>query len=151
MMNSNQFLDSPNAGFLVILMVFFVCVSCTMDDSDRTVAKENSNKQAVPDNPQNQTLGEQTAQSMPADKQMRVFLDPETGEMRAPTETEAKALGNADTEHDLKTTGEPQSVGQPVVQPDGTVKLKLEDRHMKHKIVTVCEDGSLATNCQSRE
>ncbi len=156
-MNSNRFLALPKVVLLVTLMVFFMCVGCTTDDSDRKVAKEkkvaqeNTSTQAVSDNAQNQTVSEQSAQSNSATTQMRAFIDPETGEMRAPTDAEAKALSKAETERVLKASGESRADAQPVVHPDGTVTLELDERHMKYKRVTVCEDGTVATNCQSRE
>lgn len=118
-----------------------------MDESAQEAAEENSNSRPVSGNAQNLTDAGRTAPSAASTQQMRIFMDPETGEMRSPTHQESKALNKSIPQHQLEKAGEPQ----PVVHLDGTISIQLDERHIKHTIVKVCKDGSLSTNCPSIE
>ncbi len=126
----------------MVLLGVTSCLENTLDD-------RNS-----PENPPGSAVGEHPASS--ADQQsrqaiegshraMRVFIDPQTGQLRAPTPQEKTSppTPSADTTKAARTQMEPKAV----IRPDGTILIPLGDEHMKHKIVHVCPDGSLATRC----
>lgn len=71
---------------------------------------------------------------------LQVAIDPATGELRAPTAAEAKALA-AGMSPMLK------DAGQPVVWPDGTVTVDLNESFMQFYVATVGADGTLTMGC----
>ncbi len=118
-----------------------------MNDNVNSVAVERSDKQVVSENLQAQEPAKPIVPSHESDTQMRVFIDPQTGEMRAPTREEVKTLGKPLTQRELRTTAEPEKV----VHPDGTISIRMDKSQMKYKTIKVCEDGTLSANCQSLE
>ena len=75
---------------------------------------------------------------------LRVFIDPETGRLRPPTEAEAAALAKAVTAGyaDKRTEN-----GPAVHHADGSVSMRLGTRHLLHNMARVDADGDVETFC----
>jgi hypothetical protein len=145
-MPHNQFRKSSRLPLLITFLVPVVSISCTGNDKVQTEVQESannpmpSNKLQV-QNPTGLTRASENGQ------QMRVFIDPETGEMRPPTPEEAKALDKSVPQRPLKTADELQ----PIKYPDGTMSIQLDERQIRHTTIKICEDGTLSTSCQTFE
>ena len=74
---------------------------------------------------------------------MVVVRDPQTGELRAPTTTELRALRAV--QRPVQT--EQAVPAGSVVRPDGTRSLKLGERGMTYATVTRGADGKLVEHC----
>ena len=74
---------------------------------------------------------------------LRAFIDPETGQLRAGTPEEARALAAA-AHADLARAIEAL---QPVVHPDGMISLDLQGLFMQNFVAVRMPDGSLSTGC----
>src|SRR5512143_3248507 len=74
---------------------------------------------------------------------LRAFIDPETGQLRAGTPEEARALAAA-AHADLARATEAL---QPVVHPDGMISLDLQGLFMQNFVVVRMPDGSLSMGC----
>jgi len=146
-MNNNPSLDRSVVFLLTTFIAFFACVNCSMDESTQKAGEEKSNSRSVSDHAQALTDNGRTTPSDENTKQMRIYIDPETGEMRSPTHQESEALNKSIPQRQLGKTSEPQ----PIVHPDGSVSIQLDESHIKHTIVKVCKDGSLSANCPSIE
>lgn len=80
---------------------------------------------------------------------MRVWIDPETGKIRQPTEAERKA--NAErTSIDALLNRSSEGL-EVVVKPDGARFVHLQGRFMHALILTRAEDGTLVFECTDRE
>jgi len=75
---------------------------------------------------------------------MVVVRDPKTGEMRAPTADELRALRAGQGQAQAQTA--PQTL-QPTVRPDGTRSLKLGERGIVYTVVQRGADGKLVEHC----
>ena len=74
---------------------------------------------------------------------LRAFIDPETGQLRAGTPEEARALAAA-SHADLARAIEAL---QPVVHPDGMISLDLQGLFMQNFVGVRMPDGSLSFGC----
>jgi hypothetical protein len=74
---------------------------------------------------------------------LRAFIDPETGQLRAGTPEEARALAAA-AHADLARAIEAL---QPVVHPDGMISLDLQGLFMQNFVAVRMPDGSLSMGC----
>jgi len=78
---------------------------------------------------------------------MRVVIDPETGELRAPTPGEAKAMSIR-----LKSAVNRSSKGlYSVTHVDGTQSLNLQGRFLNVSTATVGSDGKVERDCRPAE
>jgi hypothetical protein len=146
-MNNKPSLDRPVVILLTTFIASFACVNCNMDESTQKAGEEKSNSRSMSEHAQALTDTGRTSPSDENTKQMRVFIDPETGEMRSPTHQESEALNKSIPQRQPGKTSEPQ----PIVHPDGSVSIQLDESHIKNTIVEVCKDGSLSANCLSIE
>jgi hypothetical protein len=105
------------------------------------------------ENPPRSAVGEQPASmAEPHSSQaiegnhgaMRVYIDPKTGELRAPTPQEKTS---PPVPSDTTKAARPPTEPKAVIHPDGTISMTLGADHMKQKRVHVCADGSLAARC----
>lgn len=87
-----------------------------------------------------------------AQEGMVVVRDPQTGQLRAPTAAERKALtgGPAAALHAQKAPVS-QLSSQVVRNPDGSRKLRLGARGQVFEVVTRAPDGTLAQQCVQGE
>jgi len=74
---------------------------------------------------------------------MRVFIDPQTGQLREPTPEEARALSEAVRK---AAAPEPEDF-EPVRHPDGMVSVDLKGAFMSHVIAQRNPDGSFSAWC----
>jgi hypothetical protein len=74
---------------------------------------------------------------------MVVAIDPETGELRAPTPEELQAL-STDARRLLARTGEPTTVE---TLPNGTKRVRLGPEYHRWSVVRVNPDGTLSFDC----
>jgi hypothetical protein len=74
---------------------------------------------------------------------MVVVRDPQTGRMRAPTPAELRALQAAPGQS--PTLGPQQA--KPVVRPDGTRALTLDERSMVYSVATRDASGKVVEQC----
>lgn len=74
---------------------------------------------------------------------LRAFIDPQTGQLRAGTPEEARALAAA-AQADLARAIEAL---QPVVHPDGMISLDLQGLFMQNFVAVRMPDGSLSFGC----
>lgn len=74
---------------------------------------------------------------------LRVFRDPETGQLRPPTREEAAELNRIDAE----TTRESEPIFVVVEHPDGMKSVELQGALMQSVVVTRNADGSLSSRC----
>jgi hypothetical protein len=74
---------------------------------------------------------------------LRAFIDPETGQLRAGTPEEARALAAA-AHADLSRAIEAL---QPVVHPDGMITLDLQGLFMQNFVAVRMPDGTLSFGC----
>ena len=75
---------------------------------------------------------------------MVAVRDAQTGNMRAPTAAELRALAGAPGATAAQGTPQAQSAS---VRADGTRSLKLGERGMVYSVVTRAPDGTLAEQC----
>jgi hypothetical protein len=76
---------------------------------------------------------------------VRVYIDSETGELRAPTPPEKTSPPTpSDTTKAAHTRTPPPKA---VTLPDGTISITLGAENIKQKRIHVCPDGSLAARC----
>jgi len=89
------------------------------------------------------------AQVCPADDRvaitagLRAFVDPQTGQLREPTEEEIQALSAAAR---LELAREINSL-ETVVHPDGMISLDLKGLFLQSVVVRRAADGSLVMGC----
>ena len=74
---------------------------------------------------------------------LRAFIDPETGQLRAPSPEEARALADA-ARADLARAVESLEA---VVHPDGMISLDLKGFFMQNVVAVRTPDGSLSMGC----
>jgi hypothetical protein len=74
---------------------------------------------------------------------LRVFRDPETGQLRQPTREEAAELARAETE----AAQESEPIFVVVEHPDGMRSVDLQGAFMQSVVVTRNADGSLTFRC----
>lgn len=83
---------------------------------------------------------------------MRVFKDPVTGKLRAPTAEENEILDNQTKAAEASKTGRQSTQAKAkrrleVQRPDGTVMLELDDSQMTYSVATRNADGSISMQC----
>lgn len=76
---------------------------------------------------------------------MRVWIDPDTGEIRQPTTSERKAMAER-TAIDALLNRSPDGL-EVVHRPDGSRFVHLQGRFMHALVVTRTEDGTLVGHC----
>jgi len=87
----------------------------------------------------------------PGTASMKVFIDQNTGELRAPTPAEAKALASAEARIDGVDLNE-SSEGLTVIQhKNGMQSVDLEGRFMSSSVAAIDADGKLVTGCVDSE
>jgi hypothetical protein len=79
---------------------------------------------------------------------MTVVRDPATGQLRAPTAAELRALQQASGQ--ARRTG-PDQARPPTVRPDGVKAATLGERGMVYSVITRAPDGSLHQHCVEGE
>lgn len=80
---------------------------------------------------------------------MVVVRDPLTGELRAPTPAERKAL-NASPKASLRSAA-PAAAPQAIVNPDGSRKVRLGERGQVYEVIRRAPDGKLTEQCVQGE
>lgn len=86
---------------------------------------------------------------------LRIFKDPTTGQLRAPTAEEVKALeqqeqaARAAAQRNLRAA--PARPNVPVMRPDGSRMLALDESSMSYSVMTRRADGTLELNCVQGE
>lgn len=81
---------------------------------------------------------------------LRVVRDPVSGELRAPTAAEVKAMEKADAAlRAMRKEAVRTSVERRYA--DGTVELVMGDDSMMYSVVSLAEDGSLVKACATSE
>jgi len=79
---------------------------------------------------------------------MRIVKDPVTGELRAPTHEEFKAMQDQQLrERALTRSAAPAAAPVAVRNADGSVKIMLDESQMSYAVVTRNGDGSLTEHC----
>jgi hypothetical protein len=78
---------------------------------------------------------------------MRAFKDPVTGQLRAPTASEAKALEAAATPRTPRGLLSGKTNPQSIRHPNGTVELELTDASTMYSVATRNADGSTGMYC----
>jgi len=73
---------------------------------------------------------------------MTVTRDPETGQLRAPTAEELKALNAT-----RKPATSPAKAGVQVQHPDGSVSMTLGDEHLMYSVARVNAQGKVERVC----
>lgn len=84
------------------------------------------------------------AQEAPSPQGMVVVRDAETGQLRAPTSTEARALHPRTNASAAKSAA---SAPRMVTGPRGSRSVKLGEQHLVYSVVTRGADGQLAEQC----
>ncbi len=75
---------------------------------------------------------------------LRVFIDPETGRLRPPTDAEAAALSRAM----VRAYADRPTENAPAVHhADGSVTMQLGTRHLMHNMARLNADGEVETFC----
>jgi len=78
---------------------------------------------------------------------VQVFIDEETGEVRAPTEAETAAMAEQFRRRYIDL-----SVEKPVVyHEDGSISKELGSRHRMYTVARISEDGALENVCLPAE
>jgi hypothetical protein len=105
-----------------------------------SIAAEDAAKPADP------VVEERAAVETPrAQSGMRVWIDPETGAIRQPTEAERKAVAERfSVDALLNKSSEGLLV---ITKPDGAKFIDLQGRFMHTLVVTITEDGTMLTRC----
>lgn len=75
---------------------------------------------------------------------MVVVRDPQTGQLRAPTEAEFKALTALSSS---LQAGTPSAPAQTVVRPDGTIQRSMGMEGMSYSVISRGKDGKLTIDC----
>ncbi|MFC0252584.1 post-PEP-CTERM-1 domain-containing protein [Massilia consociata] len=83
-----------------------------------------------------------TPKDAAAQQGMVVVRDAQTGELRAPTATEMRAL-----QPRASATAAPAAAPKMVTGPDGRRSVRLGERHMVYSVVTRGSDGKLTDQC----
>ncbi len=80
---------------------------------------------------------------------VQIVKDPATGELRAPTHQEFKALEKQAKKTKGKSLGliSGHPVRGPVHRPDGSVSMELDESSMAYSVMTRNADGSMNFNC----
>lgn len=83
---------------------------------------------------------------------MRVFKDPVTGKLRAPTAEEEEALNKQVQADEASKAGRQTRQARAkrmmeIQRPDGSVKLELDDSYMTYSVATRNADGSISMEC----
>ncbi|HTD05791.1 post-PEP-CTERM-1 domain-containing protein [Undibacterium sp.] len=83
---------------------------------------------------------------------MRVFKDPVTGKLRAPTAEEEEALNNQVKADEANKTGRQAKQARvkrvaEVQRPDGSVMVELDESTMTYSVATRNADGSINMEC----
>ena len=118
---------TPLKGILLAVTAFFLCAGAAVaDDSDES---------ALPESQQAPTA------ALPAGR--LVFIDPETGERRAPTTREAQQLQESlGSSRALQTTPPATDPATDIiVKPDGSTMVRWNPRQRSRLAVEVGEDG----------
>lgn len=84
------------------------------------------------------------SQAAPAQQGMVVVRDADTGELRAPTADEARALH---PRTNASAAGTAAPAPKMVTGPGGRRSVQLGDRHMVYSVVTRGADGKLEEQC----
>jgi|GEM_PF-5331263 len=88
----------------------------------------------------------ENAQSERSTPAMRVFVDPQTGELLPPPpEAENPAEAAEEDQPELENVRE--SPHEPVTWPDGTVSVHPEPSSVPYHGISICPDGSIAEQC----
>ena len=87
------------------------------------------------------------ANDTPAPSGLRAFVDPKTGELRAPTREEEAALTRAMARENLVRM---QSAKEPEVGPDGSLSYELGEDGMVDLVARMGSDGKPVFSCASR-
>ena len=87
---------------------------------------------------------------------MRIVRDPVTGQLRAPSHEEFKALQeqsrrDAAAARATGRTAASQPAMVPQVLQDGSVTMELDESHWSYSVATRKADGSLDLNCVTGE
>lgn len=85
----------------------------------------------------------QSERSTPA---MRVFVDPQTGELLPPP-PEAENPAEAAEEDQPALENNRKSLHEPITWPDGTVSVRPEPSSVPYHGISTCPDGSIAEQC----
>ena len=125
-------------------MALLSVTSCLENTSEDRNSPENPPESAVGEHPASST-DQQSHQAIEGSgNAMRVFIDPETGQLRAPTPQEK---ANPPAPSEITKAARTQTESKAVIRPDGTISITLGNEHMKQQVVHVCPDGSLAARC----
>ena len=123
--------DQLRTGGQLLASFLLLCSSAWAWASGETTAAAEVNEDAV-------------KAELPAGQAgMRVFRDPETGELRAPTLEESRALPRIQPA--TQVSGEHGAYD--IVHPDGSVSRKVTPDGMHFFSVSRHKDGSLHENC----
>ncbi|MFZ6647058.1 post-PEP-CTERM-1 domain-containing protein [Undibacterium sp. TJN25] len=90
------------------------------------------------------------------DSGMRVFKDPVTGQLRAPTAEESAALDAQDKAVQASKSGRQATQARAkravaVVRPDGSKTMALDESFMTYSVATRNADGTLGMECVTGE